>query len=88
MRADIYALLVKASLLVDLIQQWQRNCKKIILKQTKFNRPEQNGLTSVKLSYIPPLSNGASAFWQLRSLCFFKRSFCISIFSSFASVTS
>lgn len=52
MLVDIYALVVKVSLLVDLTQQWGRNYKKIILKQMKFNRPEQNGLITVKLSYV------------------------------------
>ena len=75
MLADIYALLVKASLLVDFTQQWGRNYKKIILKHMKFNRAEQNGLIAVKLSYIPPLSKAASAFWQLRSLFFLKDHF-------------
>jgi len=40
MLADIYALLVKALLLVDLTWQWGRNYKKIILKRVNLNRPE------------------------------------------------
>lgn len=55
MLADMYALFVKAYIgLTDLTQHWVRNCQKMILKQVKFNRPEQNGLIAVKLSYTLP----------------------------------